>query len=210
MAGIGDPALRELPALQVVDPEISREKFDAEVSAFRGIEEQQRRRGIWLLEASFPSVFTVMVASQLRPAAVVCGVSLDFTNYDFEPPSVRLVDPFTRVPYRTKELPTALLRQQPLAFPPGVMAIPGAQMMAAVPLMQSHQPDDIPFLCVAGVREYHNHPAHTGDSWLRHRGLGSGTLINLLNTIYTYGVQPISEYNVGLRVTGFQQKDAPS
>jgi hypothetical protein len=193
---------------QVVDPVVSREKFARELEEYRRLESEHRRRGWWMLEANFPTVFVAFVAPQLRPAPVICAALLDFTNYDLEPPSVRLVDPFTREPYRARELPTALLRRQ-------LMQIPGAapggpQMVGAVPLMQAHTPEDIPFLCVPGVREYHAHPAHTGDSWLIHRGRGAGKLFSILNTIYQYGVQPITDYGIGLRVVGFQQGDPPA
>jgi hypothetical protein len=193
---------------QMVDPAVSRQKFAAEIDEYRVREAEHRRRGWWLLEAVFPRVFVVFAAAQLRPTPVICGVDLDFTNYDLEPPSVRLVDPFTRQPYRMRELPTNLLRRQVIAMPPGFP--PGAaQMIGAVPLMQAHVPDDIPFLCVPGVREYHDHPAHSGDSWLIHRGQGAGKLYSILHTIYQYGVQPITGYQIGMQVVGFQQGEPP-
>jgi len=195
---------------QVVDPAVSRAKFDAEIRAYRAIEKDQVRLGWWLLEADFPKVFVVFAAPQLKPPAVICGVQLDFTNYDLEPPSVRLVDPFTRVPYRSNQLPTVMLRRQIKSIPALQAAgLAGAQATTDVPLLQAHHPDDIPFLCVPGVLEYHRHPAHTGDSWLTHRGLGAGTLINLLSVIYQYGVRPIASYGIGLQVVGFHQNEPP-
>ena len=195
-------------ARQIVDPAVSRAKFDIEVAEFRSRDTEHRRRGWWLLEAEFPRVSVVFTAAQLRPAPVICGVELDFTNYDLEPPSVHLVDPFTRQAYRQKELPTSLLRRQVIPMPPGFPAGAG-EMVGAVPLMQAHLPDDIPFLCVPGVREYHEHPAHSGDSWLIHRGQGAGKLYSVLHTIYQYGIQPISGYEIGMRVVGFQQGEPP-
>jgi hypothetical protein len=192
---------------QIVDPAVSHEKFDREIAEFRRLEVEHRRRGWWLLEALFPRVFVVFATPQLRPPAVICGVDIDFTNYDLEPPSVRLVEPFTREPYRQSNLPTALLRRQVMNFALG----PGMQQFAgAVPLMQAHAADDVPFLCIAGVWEYHAHPAHSGDSWLMHRGLGAGTLFHILNTIYQYGVQPITGYGIGHHVVGFEQSDPPA
>ena len=47
-------------------------------------------------------------APQLQPPAIVFGALLDFTNYDLYPPSVRLVNPFTREPYSLKSIPTIL------------------------------------------------------------------------------------------------------
>ena len=194
---------------QFVDPSVSREKFDAEVAAYRSLEREHQERGWWLLEAAFPRVFAVFATPRLTPPAVVCGVLLDFANYDLEPPSVKLVDPFTRRPYLMKDLPTVLLRRQFVSIQGLPLAAGTPQMVTAAPMMQAHGPDEIPFLCLPGVREYHAHPAHTSDSWLSHRGRGEGTLFAILSTIYQYGVQPISEFNVGLRVLGFQQGEPP-
>lgn len=204
---VGESATSAPPTRsQVVDPAVSRTKFDREVAEYRQLEATYRRRGWWLMEAEFPIVVVAFIATQLRPAPVVCAVRINFANYDVEPPSVQLIDPFTQQPYRASELPTVLLRRQTVQ----VQGMPGgAQMLSAVPLMQAHQPTDIPFLCIPGVREYHAHPAHTGDGWLLHRGQGAGKLFPILNTIYQYGVQPITEYGVGLRVVGFQQGDPP-
>jgi hypothetical protein len=194
---------------QAVDPAVSREKFAEQVAAYRTLAREHQRRGWWLVDADFPTAFVVMAAPQLAPPAVVCGVLLDFTNYDLEAPSVRLANPFTREPYRARELPTILKRKRvnKLALGPGA---PVAEQVVHVPLMQAHQPDDVPFLCIPGVREYHSHPAHTGDSWLAHRGRGAGTLYHILNVIHQYGIEPISDYGVGLRVVGFQQQDVPA
>jgi hypothetical protein len=206
-AAAGGVAPRERAArAQVVDPAVSREKFVAELDEFRRLEAEHRRRGWWLMEASFPTVFVVFAAPQLRPSAVVCGVELDFTNYDLEPPSVRLVDPFTREPYRAKDLPTTLPRRQDVDVSLG----PAVQRISqAVPLMVAHDAQDVPFLCIPGVYEYHTHPAHTGDSWLLHRGKGAGRLFTILHTIYQYGVQPLTSYQVGLRVIGFVTGEPP-
>jgi Predicted metal binding domain len=194
---------------QTVDPAVTREKYDAELREYKAREGDHQRRGWWMLEAKYPTVFVVFATPQLKPPAVICGVLIDFTNYDLEAPSVVLVDPFTRVPYAFRELPTALVRRQVVNLPPGFAPV-GAEMVQGVPLMQAHQPDDIPFLCVPGVREYHAHPAHSGDSWLIHRGRGEGKLYSILHTIYQYGIRPINDFTFGIRVVGFQQGEPPA
>jgi hypothetical protein len=199
---------------QFVDPYVSRSKFEAEVALYRGMEREHQLRGWWMLDAEFPTVFVVFATPQLRPPAVICGVIIDFTNYDVVAPSVRLVDPFTRQPYRGKELPTVLLRQQIQSLQGVSMAgqqggVGQLRMTRAVPLMQFHDPEDVPFLCIPGVREYHTHPAHTSDDWLTHRSNGAGTLFNILSVIYRYGVQPINSFTIGMHVEGFQQGDPP-
>ncbi len=39
-----------------------------------------------------------------------------------------------------------------------------------VPVVHRHPKTGLPFLCVPGVREYHEQPIHEGDDWLLHRG----------------------------------------
>lgn len=201
---------------QFVDPEVSRSKFEREVANYRSLEPEYRRRGWMLLRVEYPEIVFALAAPQLSPPAVVTGVRFDYSNYDFHPPSVRLVNPFTNEPYKTKELPTALKRSVEGGTPqiPGLMIPPGAQarLVMQQPLMQSYGPDDIPFLCIAGVREYHDHPGHSGDAWELHRKSGAGRFVRLLEVITKYGVQPISDYQVTmvLQVAGFVQKDVPA
>jgi hypothetical protein len=207
-----------MAAEQFVEPKVSRLKFEREIREYRRSEGEYRKRGWLLIKASFPHVLVVLCATKVKPPAVITGVSFDFTNYDAVPPSVRLVNPFTSDPYKASELPTVLKRQvtspaNGFQLPPGIMP-PGAgspRMITQQPLMQSYGPDDIPFLCVAGVREYHEHPAHSGDAWELHRVSGAGRLVRILEVIDTYGVRPISGYNVELvpRVTGFMQSVVP-
>jgi Predicted metal binding domain len=201
---------------QFVDPQVSRAKFDRELAEYQQLETDYRRRGWLLVKAEFPLVLVVLAAPQLTPPAIVTGVAFDYTNYDLRPPSVRLVDPFTAVPYKANELPTHLKRSvDPGTSPLQGFQLPlGAQMrfIAQQPLMQWYGTDDVPFLCIAGVREYHDHPGHSGDAWELHRRTGAGRLVRILDTISKYGVQPISDYQVSLqpRIAGFAQREVPS
>ncbi len=186
---------------QYVDESVSRTKFDREVEALRALGQGYRARGWLLVEASFPTVLVVLCAARLNPPAVISGVRFDFSNYDAEPPSVLLVEPFTGEPYLSGQLPTALMRRvlgPPLpGFPAGADGQP-VRPIGEQPLMQAASPAEIPFLCIAGVREYHEHPAHSGDAWDLHRDAGAGRLVRLLEVIDTYGVRPITGYNVEL------------
>lgn len=205
-----------MPPAQFVDPYVSRAKFDREIAEYRDLEGDYRRRGWLLVRADFPSALVVLAAPQLNPPAIVTGVAFDYANYDMQPPSVRLVDAFTAQPYMAKDLPTHLKRSVETGGPP----IPGLQLplgaqarfIAQQPLMQWYGPDDTPFLCIAGVREYHEHPGHSGDAWELHRRSGAGRLVRLLETISKYGVQPISDYQIALqpRISGFIQREVPS
>jgi len=178
---------------QYVDPEVSRKKFDRELADYRRLERDYQRRGWFLAESTFPTVLVVLAAAHLSPPPVVTGVLFDYTNYDARPPSVRLVNPFTREPYRASQLPTPLNRrvEQPLPGAPD-----GMQMVAVQSLMQAYTQEDIPFLCLAGVREYHDHPGHSGDPWELHRPNGAGALVRLLDVVHTYGVAPMAGWSV--------------
>lgn len=201
--------------MSVVDPAVSRAKFDREIRSFRRLAADYRKRGWFLADVSFPRVIIVMAAPQLKPPAVVVGVLLDFTDYDLRPPSVRLVDPFTAEPYRAKELPVQLFRQAPEdSVRVEVVGAPGGaapKLITRQPLMQSYGPDEIPFLCLAGVREYHDHPGHSGDAWELHRPSGAGRLVRLLDIVHRYGIRPLSGYNLALepKITGFVQNEIP-
>jgi hypothetical protein len=189
---------------QFVDPRVSRAKFDHEVELYYAIEEELIERGWWLVKAEFPKVFVVFGTPKLKPPSVVFGALIDFTNYDLWPPSVRLVNPFTRKPYTFAESPTHLNR---IAAPSGGQFGGGIQ-----PLLQAHNPNEIPFVCMPGVREYHEHPGHSGDSWLIHRKTAEGTLFFILEQLYKYGIQPIAGYNADLRIaiSGYTQSSVPS
>lgn len=203
--------------IQASDPEVSRSKFDDEIANFRALGAEYGARGWFLVEAQFPHALVTLAAPQLTPAPLVTGVLFDYTDYDLLPPSVRLVNPFTRQPWTAKELPTNLRRR--VEANGAAIAIPGLQLPpGAIPrfvqeqaLMQAY-PDGIPFLCIAGVREYHDHPAHSGDAWELHRSSGAGRMIRILEVIDTYGLQPLTGYNVSLtpQITGFVQGEPPA
>jgi hypothetical protein len=207
---------REPGEAQFVEPDVSRSKFDREISEFRALESEFRARGWFLLDATFPIVRVAMCAPQLEPAPVVTGVEFDYTNYDVKPPSVTFIQPFSGAPYLFSELPTQLKRsvsQAPGFLPPGVQFPPGAEVMMVghQPLLQAHSGEEIPFLCIAGVREYHEHPAHSGDLWELHRESGAGRLVRLLEVVHRYGIEPISDYQIQLSmsVSGLLQNAVP-
>jgi len=184
---------------QYTDPAVSRLKFDREINEFRALANTYWQRGWFLVHAEFPRVRVVLGTPKTKPTAIVMGVAFDYANYDAAPPSVRLVNPFTDEPYRFSDLPTQLMR----ALPEQTVALPGAgeqtpqlKMRPQQPLMQAQTPDEIPFLCVPGVREYHEHPAHNGDAWELHRAAGAGRLVRLLEIISRYGLEPVNGFHV--------------
>jgi len=188
-------------ALQYADPSVSRAKFERELAEYHELSDNYRQRGWLLAHVEFPRILVILAAPQVSPAVIVMGVDFDYSNYDAAPPSVRLVNPFTRVPYTFKELPTPLNRglpQQEIQLPGLPPDAPKMAIAAQQPYMQAYGPDDVPFLCLAGVREYHEHPAHSGDVWELHRPTGAGRLVRLLEVIHRYGIAPISGLGVQL------------
>ena len=191
---------------QFADPAVSRRKFDREIAEFRSQADEYRRRGWLLEEAEFPHALVILATAKTQPISILCGVWFDYSNYDAAPPSVRLVHPLTREPYKWSDVPTRLPRMPAppgvaQALPPGVaqalaQGVAQAQLVVPIPLMQAYGDDDIPFLCLAGVREYHEHPAHSGDHWLSHRISGAGRLVRLLEVISKYGPETILGFEV--------------
>ena len=187
---------------QFVDPSVSKAKFERQVTAFQKLEADYGKRGCWIAKAEFPQVFALFATPKLKPPSLVFGALIDFTNYDMWAPSVRLVDPFTREPYIFSLLPTNLNRLVSTSNP-GERAIQ--------PLMQATNPNEIPFLCIPGVREYHENPGHTGDSWLLHRNGTEGTLFFIVEQLLKYGIEPLAGYEMGLKVSvsGYNQAVIP-
>jgi Predicted metal binding domain len=184
-----------------VDPCVSREKFDCEVNEWRKRAAEHGRRGIVLIEADFPKVFAVFALPTVRPAHLLFGAELDFTNYDIWPPSLTFADPLTREPW-------------PNGMNSPVNIVAGAAM---IPLFIRFRPNtadpnqftmEVPvicqgntgraFLCMRGVREYHEHPAHSGDSWLQYRGTGIGTLFYILDKLHEFGISHLAGMRIGL------------
>ena len=87
-----------------------------------------------------------------------------------------------------------------------------ARIVQQQPLMQAYGPDELPFLCIAGVREYHEHPAHSGDRWELHRPDGAGRLVRILEVIHTYGIRPLNGYGVNIvpQISGLTQSEVPA
>lgn len=185
-----------------VDPNISRAKFAREVAEFRESGNTHHSRGIWLIDATFPEVFVVLVAVKPKIPMAAFGVIINFENYDVEPPSVRFVHPVTRAPLKRRELAHRMQRTSPVLQNGQFI---GMQVQELIQGWDEAQP----FLCLQGVREYHHHAAHTGDSWWLHRKSGYGRLIQILETLATFGIDPIQAPLVQPQVVGFVLAQVP-
>ncbi|WP_342723973.1 putative metal-binding protein [Bradyrhizobium sp. B097] len=185
---------------QVVDPAVSRAKFDREIAAYREMEATYRKRGWLLLDVSFPEVCIAFAVPKLRPFPIVAAVVIDFTDYDLRPLSVRFVNPFTREALVARDLNFSMPRRQ--SMPPEMFeAMLQQGTLPVTNIVQANGLDDHPFICLPGVREYHDNPAHTGDSWLLHRASGEGSLAFILDKIWTYGVEPLSMFQIQVQAT---------
>lgn len=191
---------------QTADPEVSRRKFEREVGRLRTSERLLITRGIWVTEAEFPFVKIAFLATRMVPRAMALAIRVDFTDYDARPFSVKFWDPFEDRELATSELQTMLPRR--INAPPaeGGALVPGAQVVTN--LIQSHGMDMAAFLCLAGVREYHDHPAHTGDPWELHRRKDAGGLFDLVETLWRYGSAPLTQLGIQMSVR-LQQTEVP-
>jgi hypothetical protein len=157
--------------LIVVDPEVTRLKFERELELWRENEETYRCRG-WILlgrgelDVDIGFLGRLPLGPQPMPA-MSASVRIDFTNYDLWPPSVEFIDPFTGE----------------YAAPP-VQALVDSDEGPMNLVVHSHPETNRAFFCVAGIRQYHDHPQHSGDSWLLHRHRGEGSLATICDRIW--------------------------
>jgi hypothetical protein len=170
--------------LQVIDPEVSKAKFNQETQLFLDAMDIHRRRGILVLDCAYPNVKLAFCAPQIKPAPIVFAVNINFTNYDMGPLSVRFIDAFTFELIPMAELPSHFVRK--------IIDANGQPQMQPLAV---RLPDGTPFICIPGVREYHNHPDHSNDPWLTHRGKGGeGTLGFIIDKLYQYGIVSLNGY----------------
>lgn len=165
-----------------VDPDVSRAKFDQELSKLTEQRRTLERRGIFVLQCSaFPIVELIYVprhplrlvipAVQSGPiflpqgamalaeisslAARAFKARFDLSDYDLRAPSLELRDAWTDSLLDYNLMFRALEYER--------------DRKAHVVLLGDHPITHKPFLCLRGIREYHEHPQHSGDDWLLYR-----------------------------------------
>lgn len=182
----------------LVDPEVTRHKVDRELQRWRD-HAPYRERG-WLLldyqpetpaiELAFLARIGLTTSSSFLPV-VVCSIRLTYENYDLWAPSLTFIDAYSRQP-----------------APPHVRAIlPTPDGLNDV-LIDSHPITSRPFLCIPGIREYHQHPQHSGDDWLLHRPLGEGNVWTICDRVWRFMVRNVIGLNVGLQALPTQPLQA--
>lgn len=170
--------------MNVVDPEVTKLKLDREIDLWHESAEVYRRRG-WILLGRREDEVDIAFLARLRlgiqqvPIVVAC-VRFDFTNYDLWPPALDFIDPDTGE-YTAPLVPAVIETEH------------GPRNL----LIGNHPETGRPFLCVPGVRQYHTHPQHSGDSWLLHRAGREGALGTLCDRIW----QAMVLNFVGLQLT---------
>jgi hypothetical protein len=155
----------------VVDPDVTRMKLERELELWHENEETYRRRG-WILlgrnelEVDIGFLGRLPIGAQPIPAMTAC-LRIDFTNFDLEPPSVEFINAFTGE-----------------YAPPPVQALVDTDEGPRDLVVHSHPDTNRAFFCVPGIRQYHNHPQHSGDSWLLHRETQEGSLATICDRIW--------------------------
>jgi hypothetical protein len=165
-----------------VDPEVNRRKYDCEAVRLADHRSELEMRGIFVLQSSTYPFIDIFYAPRrplrlLLPATQTGSIPLppnsltaleipsvagrgfkarfDLTDYDVLAPSLEFLDPWTNelLPYATMFRALEYEKQR------------GAHLV----LLHDHPLTHKPFLCLRGIREYHEHPQHTGDDWFLYR-----------------------------------------
>jgi hypothetical protein len=171
----------------IADPSVSRRKFEREVATAKA-HKPFHEQGVWILRAEYPVVFAVLITGNPLPVlrGVICGVHIDFTDYDARPPSVRFVDPFSEAPLHFDKCPWKFIQTKMLSEPTNQTDM---QRVEVTPLLQAFDMNK-PFLCLPGVKEYHDSSAHSGDSWFLHRK--KNMLVHILSILQQFGPAAIA------------------
>lgn len=155
----------------LVDPAVTALKVDREIEQWNENAVVYRKRG-WILLSRRDNELEVGFLAQLPlgqisvPVMAAC-VHLSYENYDLWPPSLEFIDPVTG----DYVVPTV----------PAVISTPEGPRNL---LVGQHPETRRPFLCVPGIRQYHDHPQHSGDPWLLHRASGEGSLVTVCERVW--------------------------
>ena len=212
-----------------VDPEVNRIKFDRELSRLVDQRSVLESRGVFVLASSaFPHVDVLIIprhplqivmlappgmelppGMQLPPVPsdLPTGMTpmmmvkidvpslalrafkgrFDLTDYDLRAPSLVFLDPWTDelLPYAT------MFRAMEFE----------EQRKAHLVLLDDHPLTHRPFLCLRGIREYHEHPQHSGDDWMLYRQTLS--LFSILMSVWRVTVD-ITHPQVMIQPNGVQ------
>lgn len=169
----------------MLNPEVTKRKFDREVALLVENRKALRERGIFLEEVTFPSIYALFSVGFTTGRLVVFGVQLGFEDFNVLPPSACFFEPITRRPLIRSEIPLPL---QPISD-----QLPNV-------IVGSHPSTGLPFVCLRGFKEYHTHPQHTDDPWDQYRyDASTGTAYYCLEQIWLYvtrGAQAAVQFTI--------------
>ena len=177
-----------------IDARVSKLKFEQEIERLDAQSETLKKRGIVIQKIQYPFIEAIFIprnnlklhlpvepppGASLPPlppgmtlpagakmqfmatneipslSSRAFGVRISLDDFDQRAPSVVFCDPFT-----WEELPYEKLHRGNHI---------GDNGAAFNVLLGGHPQTKKPFLCMRGIREYHEHPQHTGDDWMQYR-----------------------------------------
>lgn len=169
----------------LVPPSISHAKLQEQIDQWHANAQLYRRRGWLLLGVDGLTVDVAFLAKaavgDLLLPIVTAAIRLRYDNYDLWPPSLAFIEPWTGQP----------------AIPP--VAAPEAGNGRPRNVLLGRPGTGEPFLCMPGIREYHEHPQHTGDAWLLHRGEGAGRLAVVCDRVWRCMARNVVGLSVNLQ-----------
>lgn len=171
--------------IQIADPEVSKKKFEDQINKFKIVESTYRKRGIICTKISYPEAYFIFAIPKLIPYPIAFAVKINFSNYDVEPPSVVFINPFTEQIVKREQIPIAFIQ------------VNQVNLFQPQDLLQG-MGDITPFFCIPGIKEYHDHPAHSGDSWFLYRKRGEGELLFILDQLYNHSIPMSAGFQVNV------------
>ena len=151
-----------------VHPEVSKQLFEESVGRIIANTDLLVERGWLVLVASFPE-FTVAVKH--RRTSRIRVFRFIFDDWNDQPPRLTFLDGET-----LQELPGTMWPTNALSHwhQTGWQAVNGASTSQ-------------PFMCMAGIREYHTHSSHVGDSWENYKqqvGFDLGGIVSRVTEVF--------------------------
>ncbi len=163
----------------LVDPRVARRKFERERQRVLDNADLLAARGCFIRTASYPNIDVLFVS--LKPVQVITPVSvrtpagealrqvavnypplvarpflarIGLDDFDLRPPSVVFLNPDTKNPLAAHEVVRGRLVEG---------------QASQVVVLTAHPKTGLPFLCLRGIREYHDHVQHGNEDWFRYR-----------------------------------------
>jgi hypothetical protein len=193
---------------QFTDVTVTRTKFERQVKDFAKYATNYRREGIVCLGIEFPifefaflaretqfgmnlnipvpeceKMVNTQVTIQNGIPQYLFSIRLDYSNFDTLPPSLRIINPFTsELVAEAAWTPSILPNQQD----PNAALDKVFEQVTQTILLKDNQ--DQLFVCLRGIREYHAHPQHNGDSWFLYRTRGKGNIVSILDQLQIYAI----------------------